>query len=464
VRQGKKLILGLAPTRRNYSDNEATEINKKQINAFVENFAREADFELVTIEDINEQGIVKDLASADRAIEKFTRSGVNALFMPHCNFGQEEGCLRIARKMGLPLLLWGPRDKPPRDFEWRPTDTQCGLFATSKAFYRLNIPFTYIENTNIEDPLFSGGLLNFIRTARIVNAVRNARILQISSRPREFLSVMVDESDLLERFGISVMPVTAAHIMERARKAKKDSRAVTQVLQGYADQGIDLSKLDDEYRKHMAALEIAILETAEELGCDAAASECWEIYGAELGIRPCAVFGNLGDTGFPVACENDIHGAVSCLAALAANNYREPVFLADLTQRHPSNDNGELLWHCGPFPKGLRKEGSHGFINDGMGQWQIRDGTITLIRFDGCRQQYNLFAGLCRTTQGPLTNGTYCWAETGNWPAWEKKFIHGPYIHHITGVYGDYTGSLREACKYIPGLRFDYPDAAGQDP
>jgi L-fucose isomerase-like protein len=457
VRQGKKLVLGLAPTRRNYSDTPAAEANKNRINEFMKSFAQKEDFELVTIEDINEQGFAKDIPSADKIIEKFRRQGVNALFFPHCNFGQEEACLRIARDMGLPLLLWGPRDPAPNGLEWRDTDTQCGLFATSKAFYRLNIPFTYIENSPIDSPVFTKNLKEFIRTARIVHALKHARILQISARPREFLSVMVDESDLLERFGVEVMPVTANNILAKVEEFKKDSTGIAEILEGYAKKGIDLSKLDKGYRENMAALELAINAAAEELGCGAAASECWEIFGASLGIRPCAVFGNLGDRGLPAACENDIHGALSCLIGLAANNYREPVFLADLTQRHPTNDNAELLWHCGPFPKGLKKESGHAFINDGMGQWQIKDGEMTILRFDGCRQEYRLFAGLCKTVEGPLTNGNYCWIETDNWPSWEKKFIQGPYIHHVTGVYGNYTQALEEACKYIRGLDFDSP-------
>jgi hypothetical protein len=64
---------------------------------------------------------------------------------------------------------------------------------------------------------------------------------------------------------------------------------------------------------------------------------------------------------------------------------------------------------------------------------------------------------MCKTVEGPLTNGNYCWIETGDWPRWERKFIYGPYIHHITGVYGNYTDALWETCKYIEGLDFDSP-------
>jgi hypothetical protein len=42
----------------------------------------------------------------------------------------------------------------------------------------------------------------------VVRAFRKLRILQISTRPTGFWSVMVNENELLEKFGIQVYPVT----------------------------------------------------------------------------------------------------------------------------------------------------------------------------------------------------------------------------------------------------------------
>jgi hypothetical protein len=45
--------------------------------------------------------------------------------------------------------------------------------------------------------------------------------------------------------------------------------------------------------------------------------------------------------------------------------------------------------------------------------------------------------------------------EVDNWDKWERKMIEGPYIHHVSGIYGKYANILQEACKYIPGLTAD---------
>jgi L-fucose isomerase-like protein len=134
------------------------------------------------------------------------------------------------------------------------------------------------------------------------------------------------------------------------------------------------------------------------------------------------------------------------------------VFFADLTIRHPSDDNAELLWHCGPFPASLAAEGclkrlSPHYIHPqqplGVGEWELRGGPITLTRFDGDHGRYQLFLGHAQGTAGPFTRGTYLWAKVGNWPLWEERLIRGPYVHHVVGVHGHYAPMLYEACRFL---------------
>ena len=451
----KKLILGVAPTRRGWFTNSKVMENRDAINKAAHELCDESDAEFVGIEGLSSDGTMSELSDADRIIERFRKKNVNALFIPHVNFGQEETVLKLAKALMVPTLIWGERDGCPNGLSERLTDTQCGLFATGKVLYRCNIPFTYIENSYLSDKVFQDGFRNFLAAARIVINLKNVRIGQISVRPQPFLSVMINESELMERFGIELVPIHASYITENAKKLAS-SINVQHILNDYQSAGIDLSSMSKEARHNMAGLELSIRNFAEENSCSAVVSECWNIYRESLCIRPCAAFGNLSDSGLPIACENDVHGAISMLIAQACNNGNEPIFLADLTQRHPSNDNAELLWHCGPFPKSLKGQEGKPFINDGTGNWRLKDGPLTLIRFDGCHGVYNLFSGEAKTCEGPITNGNYVWSEVTNWPNWEQKLVTGPYIHHVACVYGKYVNAIKEACKYIP-VSFDEP-------
>jgi L-fucose isomerase-like protein len=166
--------------------------------------------------------------------------------------------------------------------------------------------------------------------------------------------------------------------------------------------------------------------------------------------------------GIPVGCETDVHAALTGLMLQAAAG--SATFCADLTIRHPENDNAELLWHCGPFPSCLAAPGQELSVigrgqpvnrTPGLGQWRLKGGPVTIGRLDGDHGSYSLFMGQAEGTDGPHTEGTYIWIETGDWPRWEHKLIYGPYIHHVVGVHGHVAPILYEACKYIPGLEPD---------
>ncbi len=90
---------------------------------------------------------------------------------------------------------------------------------------------------------------------------------------------------------------------------------------------------------------------ADQYGCNAVAIQCWNALQGELGIMPCAANSLLNEEGLPVVCETDIHGAITAVMAEAADLNRPPSFFADWTVRHPDNENGELLQHCGPLPR-----------------------------------------------------------------------------------------------------------------
>jgi L-fucose isomerase-like protein len=154
-----------------------------------------------------------------------------------------------------------------------------------------------------------------------------------------------------------------------------------------------------------------------------------------------------------VACEADVHGAISSVLAQAANFGEAPTFFADLTIRHPENDNAELLWHCGPFPHSLRREAAPGAMGaTGTGEWELKRGPVTILRFDGVHGDYALMAGEGKTVDGPKTGGTYAWFEVADWPAWERKLVEGPFIHHVSCLYGHVAQAVLDACRFMPGV------------
>lgn len=463
-----KVKLGVAHTRRNlsrpgyfYIDDAVAE---KKI---IEDFIRDRGIEFVNLDFLNDEGIICKGVDADRAAEYFIKEGVDAVFAPHLNFGTEDAVARIAKKVNKPLLLWGPRDGAPAADGSRCRDAQCGLFATSRVLQEFGVPFTYIPSSRVEDKIFQAGFDNFISAAAVVKALDHVRIGQIGTRPGAFWTVKYNEEILLNRFGIEVVTIDVPdlkNMMDQVIQKKND-----EVQSKKADIKERMKKitLSEEQLDTLAAMQIAILDWAREEKLSAAALLCSASFREMMGIVPCFAMAELTGAGFPVACETDIHGAVTSLMVQAAVQGRSATFLADMTIRHPENDNAELLWHCGVFPENLRAEDSepklvnhYGPGIPGVGEYRIKGGPITVARFDGVGGDYRLLIAEGQGTVGPHNKGTYLWAEFEDWVELETRLINGPYIHHCTGVHGHIAPALYEACKYIPGLDPDpvFPD------
>ena len=451
-----KIVLGLAPTRRSiFSAPDAV----KYAN-LTRDRLRELGVEFVDITDINEEGLLYDDNDRIKVAAKFKAAGVDGLFLPHGHFGTEYVVARLAKDLNVPVLLWGPRDERPDENGIRLRDSQCGLFATGKVLRRFQVPFTYMTNCRLTDPQFERGVKDFLAVCNVVKVFRNIRILQIGPRPFDFWSTMCNEGELLEKFNIQLAPIPLPELTEAVEAAKKEGTKVSKVLE-YVHCNMNV-KIKENELENVAAMKVAMKSLAKKYGCNAIAIQCWNALQGELGIMPCAANSLLNEEGIPVVCETDIHGAVTALMAEAAGMDEARTFFADWTVRHPDNENGELLQHCGPWPISVAKEKPTigyplAFNHPGAVEAEAKHGEMTLCRFDGDNGEYSLLLGNAKGVDGPYTKGTYVWVEVENLKRLEDKIVCGPYIHHCVGIHKNVVPVLYEACKYI-GVKPDLYD------
>ena len=451
-----KIVLGLAPTRRSiFSAPDAV----KYAN-LTRDRLRELGVEFVDITDINEEGLLYDDNDRIKVAAKFKAAGVDGLFLPHGNFGTEYVVARLAKDLNVPVLLWGPHDERPDENGIRLRDSQCGLFATGKVLRRFQVPFTYMTNCRLADPQFERGVKDFLAVCNVVKVFRNIRILQIGPRPFDFWSTMCNEGELLEKFNIQLAPIPLPELTEAVEAAKKEGTEVSKVLE-YVHCNMNV-KIKENELENVAALKVAMKALAKKYGCNAIAIQCWNALQGELGIMPCAANSLLNEEGIPVVCETDIHGAVTALMAEAAGMDEARTFFADWTVRHPDNENGELLQHCGPWPISVAREKPTigyplAFNHPGAVEAEAKHGEMTLCRFDGDNGEYSLLLGNAKGVDGPYTKGTYVWVEVENLKRLEDKIVCGPYIHHCVGIHKNVVPVLYEACKYI-GVKPDLYD------
>jgi len=413
------------------------------------------------LEGVLEDGLVRDQAHVEPVVRHFREKAVDCLFMPHCNFGTEGAVGMIARKLGVPVLLWGPRDEAPLDDGTRLRDSLCGLFASSKVLHKLGVPFTYVENCRVDEAPLREGLETFLRAVSAAGVFRNgARIGQLGVRIDFFWTAIVNESELLERFHVEVQPLDMVDFIAAARNRAARGRA------GYEKEAKRLRAsariegfADDEPLINILAVRDQMLAVIDEYGLDGLAVRDFTSLVDAMGAY-CILANGMVAEKHAIGFETDIHGAISDLVLRRAALGEGPVFLAEFTVRHPENDNAVLMWHAGAPPSMCHPDetvrlGRHWILPSplaGMTHFRLREGPITVARFDGDRGAYKLAVGRGRSTDGPRTLNNYVWMEVDDWPRWERILMEGPFIHHAAMAYGVYSNALVEACKFVDGL------------
>lgn len=459
----KTFKLGFMPTRRSFFSKEAAQEHKRAIYNEISKIIPE-NVTIYDIEWLNDEGLLYSDLDAEEVANYFIKNEIDAIFAPHCNFGTENAVAQVGRRINKPLLIWGPRDDAPLPNGRRLRDSQCGLFATSRVLQLYKIPFTYIISSNVTDNVFRKGFINFIKAANVVKFSKNGRIGQVGPRPQSFYSLIINENELLEKFGIEIIPIDLGTIVRRVKESLENEKTSIEKVVSEITGTVDFSKVPEEAVRKIAALKYIMKKVIREFDLQAVAFQCWDELQFQLGVCSCYIHASITEEGTPISCESDIHGAISSLMLQAASMFTEPTFFSDLTIRHPENNNAELLWHCGAFPPSLAENKEEAVIGNhfvlpsnapGTCNWQLKKGDITVIRFDGINNQYSMFCGEGKAIDGPYTLGTYVYIEVNDWPKWEEKIIYGPYIHHTSCISGKYAEVLYEALRYIEDIKFD---------
>lgn len=451
------LKLGVVGTRRDIFSKE----DALKYNALILSRLEGMGIDFADIMDVNEEGLLFDEKDVDAIVDHLKKEKVDALFFPHCNFGTEDLVAKVAKEIGKPVLLWGPRDEAPLENGARLRDSQCGLFATGKILRRFQVPFSYMNMCRLGDPYFAWRLDNFLRAAQVVKELDGMTILQIGTRPAGFWTVMINEGELIEKFNVRMHPVSLPELKEEMERVGEQEIGDTiATIRKTMEIGVSTEAV-----RQTAALKCAMKRLMDRFGCKAAAIQCWNALQGHIGLFPCVANALLNDEGYPVVCETDVHGAITSLLVQAAARGEHVPFFADWTVPHPTNENGELLQHCGPWPVSLMKEKprfgapfAFNYSHPGALHGEIRGGDMSIVRFDGDNGEYRLLMGHAKGIGGPKNQGTYVWIEVENLRKLEAKIVEGPYIHHCVGVHADVLPVLHEALRFIPDLTSDYYD------
>ena len=269
----QNIVIGVAPTKRSFLSMEEAKRQKEKFMAVIRGIHPDV-VTLVDIDDICENGILFETEKITQVVEKFRRAKIDALFTPHCDFGEEQCAAGVAAAMKVPTLVWGARDERPNTDESRGRDTQCGMFACTKVMRRFGVQYSYIWNCETESEDFRNGFDSFIRVVSVIKAVKNLRIAKFGARPEPFMSVTANEGDLATKLGVTVVPISPNTVAARMDQLIGENSPRLQDYVADVKQRMDASGMKEEAVERAAAAKLAIQDLMEEKHCAAGAMEC----------------------------------------------------------------------------------------------------------------------------------------------------------------------------------------------
>ena len=309
-------------------------------------------------EDMTPLGLVESFDDAAAAAALFRRENVRGVVIGAVNFGNEipAALAAIDGAGGNPIFIFGCTEEGELTYTGDRRDALCGLLSIATALRRRLVKYTFPKTANCspKDPAFVEELKNFAAVCRVCSGVRGSVYGQIGPRPIEFETCAFDELSLLRKFGIRTVPVPLSEVFNKAKSL--DNKSAIGETVASIKSTLDVNGVPDYVLDRLARLEVVLTEYVEAHGFAAMAMQCWPSVQDDYGVSSCTVAARLNELrGIPVACEADIHGALSMhILALATGG--TPV-LMDWNNRHYKEKNVFSAWHCGVFPASVCKNG-----------------------------------------------------------------------------------------------------------
>jgi L-fucose isomerase-like protein len=416
--------------------------------------------------DLTEGGLVGSIEDGKKAADLFLRENIDALIVGNMNFGMEVAVGEVLSYMrkNLPILHFCARSGPISERGNRSTDSWCGQFMTVSAIKRRGFTYSHIITCDPEEERFTKEYKNFIRAMYALKTFRGAKVGQLGTRPLLFESQYFSEENFQRQFGQMLRTMDLATVFDRMDNIKDGDPEVAKTLK-QLENGMECL-LKKEKLPIIAKYEVALKRIYGELGADCMAVCCWEMLQNRYKIAGCSTFARLNDQGYITACEVDVLGALSMLAAYAAGLEKTPPVFIDWTDLHPNEKNCWLAWHCGNAapsqcaknrtPKLMKNERLEVWSEncDGTMEFNIAPGKVTclrLVEYGGC---YTMFIGEGEIVDiPPFIRGSYGWVKVEDVEDWESKMVENGIIHHGVLIRDEKAADALELfCKYA-GIR-----------
>lgn len=390
------------------------------------------------------------------------RDRIDGIIVSLPNFGFEIGIINAisVADLNVPVLVQACDDENDKvDLDSR-RDAFCGKISVCNNLYQYGIPFTdtTLHTYSIYSELLAKDINKFAGICRVVNGLRHARIGAIGARPAGFQTVRASEK-LLQKSGITVVPVDLSEILGAARKIEDTDAELLKKLEEIKCYAA-VSKEYSDKLVLQAKFGVAVERWIEANQIDAVAVQCWDSLEQNYGCAACVTMSMLGEKLLPAACEVDIAGAVSMYALTLAAQGQSA--LLDWNNNFAEDRNKCVCTHCGNFPKSFvrndLKLGTLGVLGRTLGKvntfgavyGKVTKGDFTFFRIstDDTKGAIKAYLGTGEITDDPYgMDGCIAVTKVNNLQTLMKYICKNGFEHHVAMVRNDVKEILNEAIE-----------------
>lgn len=390
------------------------------------------------------------------------RDRIDGIIVSLPNFGFEIGIINAisVADLNVPVLVQACDDENDKvDLDSR-RDAFCGKISVCNNLYQYGIPFTdtTLHTYSIYSELLAKDINKFAGICRVVNGLRHARIGAIGARPAGFQTVRASEK-LLQKSGITVVPVDLSEILGAARKIEDTDAELLKKLEEIKCYAAVPKEYSDKLVLQ-AKFGVAVERWIEANQIDAVAVQCWDSLKQNYGCAACVTMSMLGEKLLPAACEVDIAGAVSMYALTLAAQGQSA--LLDWNNNFAEDRNKCVCTHCGNFPKSFvrndLKLGTLGVLGRTLGKvntfgavyGKVTKGDFTFFRIstDDTKGAIKAYLGTGEITDDPYgMDGCIAVTKVNNLQTLMKYICKNGFEHHVAMVRNDVKEILNEAIE-----------------
>lgn len=390
------------------------------------------------------------------------RDRIDGIIVSLPNFGFEIGIINAisVADLNVPILVQACDDENDKvDLDSR-RDAFCGKISVCNNLYQYGIPFTdtTLHTYSIYSELLAKDINKFAGICRVVNGLRHARVGAIGARPAGFQTVRASEK-LLQKSGITVVPVDLSEILGAARKIEDTDVELLKKLEEIKCYAVVPKEYNDKLVLQ-AKFGVAVERWIEANQIDAVAVQCWDSLEQNYGCAACVTMSMLGEKLLPAACEVDIAGAVSMYALTLAAQGQSA--LLDWNNNFAEDRNKCVCTHCGNFPKSFvrndLKLGTLGVLGRTLGKvntfgavyGKVTKGDFTFFRIstDDTKGVIKAYLGTGEITDDPYgMDGCIAVTKVDSLQILMKHICKNGFEHHVAMVRNDVKDILNEAIE-----------------